>query len=83
MNRMSCENHRAHTNGRVVRKESGAKEFLKVMLWGEEIGRLAWHENRKLAYFNYNPEFLRGNLDVAPLVASIRNPMTITRISHS
>ena len=44
------------------------KEFLKVFLWGEEIGRLAWHESRKLAYFNYNPEFLRGNLDVAPLV---------------
>lgn len=54
------------------------KEFLKVFLWGEEIGRLAWHESRKLAYFNYNPEFLRGNLDVAPLVASIHNP-TSTR----
>jgi serine/threonine-protein kinase HipA len=49
------------------------KEFLKVMLWGEEIGRLAWHKSRKLAYFNYNPEFLRGNLDVAPLVASIHD----------
>lgn len=54
--------------------------FLKVMLWGEEIGRLAWHESRKLAYFNYNPEFLRGNLDVAPLVASIHNPMSTRAI---
>ena len=52
------------------------RDFLKVMLWGEEIGRLAWHESRKLAYFNYNPEFLRGTLDVAPLVASIHNPMS-------
>lgn len=50
--------------------------FLKVLLWGEEIGRLAWQESRKLAYFNYNPEFLRGNLDVAPLVASIHSPMS-------
>ena len=56
------------------------REFLKVMLWGEEIGRLAWHESRKLAYFNYNPEFLRGNLDVAPLVASIRNPLSTRAI---
>ena len=56
------------------------KDFLKVFLWGEEIGRLAWHETRKLAYFNYNPEFLRGNLDVAPLVASIHNPMSTRAI---
>jgi serine/threonine-protein kinase HipA len=56
------------------------REFLKVMLWGEEIGRLAWNESRNLAYFNYNPEFLRGNLDVAPLVASIRNPMSTRAI---
>lgn len=50
------------------------KDFLKVMLWGKEIGRLAWHDKRNLAYFNYNPEFLDGALDVAPLVASIHNP---------
>lgn len=56
------------------------REFLKVMLWGKEIGRLAWHESRKLAYFNYNPEFIRENLDVAPLVASIRNPMSTRAI---
>lgn len=48
--------------------------FLKVMLWGKEIGRLAWHEKRNIAFFNYNPEFLQGTLDVAPLVASIHNP---------
>lgn len=56
------------------------REFLKVMLWGNEIGRLAWHESRKLAYFNYNPEFIRENLDVAPLVASIRNPISTRAI---
>ena len=52
------------------------KEILKVFLWGEEIGRLAWHESRQTSYFTYNPEFLRGNLDIAPLTASIRNPMS-------
>ncbi|MDE7086290.1 MAG: type II toxin-antitoxin system HipA family toxin [Prevotella sp.] len=56
------------------------REFLKVMLWDKEIGRLAWHEGRKLSYFNYNPEFIRENLDVAPLVASIRNPMSTRAI---
>lgn len=49
---------------------------LKVFLWGKEIGRLAWHENRRLAYFIYNPEFLRGNLDIAPLAASIHHPLS-------
>ena len=52
------------------------KEILKVFLWGKEIGRLAWHESRQTSYFTYNPEFLHGNLDIAPLTASIRNPMS-------
>ena len=52
------------------------KGFLKVYLWGEEIGRLAWHDSRQLAYFNFNPEFLRGNIDIAPLVASIHSPQS-------
>ena len=52
------------------------KCFLKVYLWGEEIGRLAWHDTRKLTYFNFNPEFLRGNLDIAPIVASIHSPVS-------
>lgn len=56
------------------------KDFLKVMLWGKEIGRLAWHDKRNLAYFNYNPEFLNGSLDVAPLVASIHNPASYRTI---
>lgn len=49
---------------------------LKVFLWGKEVGRLVWHESRRLAYFNYNPEFLKGNLDIAPLVAPIHHPLS-------
>lgn len=52
------------------------REVLKVFLWGKEIGRLAWHESRHMSYFTYNPEFLKGNLDVAPLTASIHNPLS-------
>jgi len=55
------------------------KEFLKVMLWGKEVGRLAWHESRKIAYFVFDPSFLKGNIDIAPLTASIRNPLS-TRV---
>lgn len=49
------------------------KESLKVMLWGKEIGRLAWDRRRGRAYFTYNPAFLSGDLDIAPLVASIKD----------
>ncbi|MBQ9534043.1 MAG: type II toxin-antitoxin system HipA family toxin, partial [Prevotella sp.] len=52
------------------------RETLKVLLWGQEIGRLAWHESRHLAYFIYNPEFLKGTLDIAPLTASIHHPLS-------
>lgn len=41
---------------------------LKVILWNEEIGRLAWDERRRLSYFTYNPEFIKKGLNVSPLV---------------
>lgn len=44
---------------------------LKVLLWDEEIGRLAWDERRRLSYFTYNPEFVRKGLNVSPLVAPV------------
>ena len=39
---------------------------LKVILWGEEIGRLAWDERRRLAYFMYNPEWIKRGLNISP-----------------
>lgn len=44
---------------------------LKVMLWGREVGRLTWDVRRNRAVFEYNPDFLKGGLDIAPLAASI------------
>lgn len=44
---------------------------LRVILWGEEIGRLAWDEHRRSSYFTYSPEFVRKGLNVSPLVAPI------------
>lgn len=42
---------------------------LKVILWDEEIGRLAWDDRRRLAYFTYNPAFLKRGLNISPLTA--------------
>ena len=44
---------------------------LKVILWGEEIGRLSWDERRRLSYFTYNPDFIKKGLNISPLVAPI------------
>jgi serine/threonine-protein kinase HipA len=40
-------------------------QSLKVILWGEEIGRLAWDTRRRLSCFMYNPAFLKkgGSVD--------------------
>jgi serine/threonine-protein kinase HipA len=44
---------------------------LRVILWDEEIGRLAWDERRRLSYFTYDPEFIKKGLNVSPLVAPV------------
>lgn len=44
---------------------------LKILLWGDEIGRLAWDEHRRLSYFTYNPDFIKKGLNISPLVAPI------------
>lgn len=44
---------------------------LKVILWGEEIGRLSWDERRHLSYFTYNPVFVKKDLNISPLSAPI------------
>ena len=40
---------------------------LKVILWDKEIGRLSWDDLRRISYFTYNPDFIKGNLDLTPL----------------
>jgi len=38
-----------------------------VMLWGRELGAVAWNESRGLAEFEYATSFIRTGFDVAPL----------------
>ena len=45
---------------------------LKVMLWGEEVGKLYWSNQLRAAVFNYHPDFVEKGVDIAPLTASIR-----------
>ncbi|MCF0194683.1 MAG: type II toxin-antitoxin system HipA family toxin [Bacteroidaceae bacterium] len=46
-------------------------QILRVILWGEEIGRLSWDSRRHNAYFIFNPAFVSKGLDVSPLVAPL------------
>jgi serine/threonine-protein kinase HipA len=52
------------------------RSVLRVILWGKEVGRLAWDVKRRLAYFVFNPDNFGMALDIAPLVASIKSPQS-------
>ena len=49
------------------------EKILKVMLWGDEVGRLKWDHTKMRGVFTYNPEFIKKGLDIAPLTASINS----------
>ncbi len=39
----------------------------KVKLWGKSIGAVSWDEGAGLAHFEYDPDFIRSGIEVAPL----------------
>ena len=39
----------------------------KVKLWDDPVGAVAWDDDRNLATFEYEPAFLRRNLEISPL----------------
>ncbi|MBQ6745452.1 MAG: type II toxin-antitoxin system HipA family toxin [Bacteroidaceae bacterium] len=53
---------------------------LKIILWGEEMGRLAWDKRRRMSYFMYNPDFIKKGLNIAPLVAPIEEANELTPV---
>lgn len=55
-------------------------QSLKVILWGEEIGRLAWDARRRLSYFMYNPAFLKKGLNISPLTVPVDGVRGLTPI---
>lgn len=47
---------------------------LSIRLWGKEIGQLCWNAAKDNSYFFFSREFLGSGLDIAPLVASTKDP---------
>lgn len=39
----------------------------EVRLWGKTIGAVSWNEETGLANFEYDPEFRKSGIEVAPL----------------
>lgn len=44
-------------------------KYLKVKLWGKEIGRLVWDANARRTYFMYRPDEKDKIPDIAPLLS--------------
>jgi len=40
----------------------------RVVLWGSVIGAVTWLEDREIGVFQYAPDFLRGGIQLAPLM---------------
>ena len=55
-------------------------QSLKVILWGEEIGRLAWDTRHRLSCFMYNPAFLKKGLNISPLAAPVDGARGLTPV---
>ena len=39
----------------------------KVRLWGRDIGAVTWLDEQSLGVFQYQPDFAKSNIQVAPL----------------
>jgi serine/threonine-protein kinase HipA len=45
----------------------------KVNLWGDPVGAVAWDDDRGFATFEYDPSFLRKQLEIAPLTMPLNS----------
>jgi hypothetical protein len=48
-------------------------------LWGTTVGYLLWDKKIKAAVFEYDPLFIKKNLDIAPFTMSIKSPLSQKR----
>ncbi len=44
-----------------------------VRLWGKNIGAVSWQPEQALAYFEYEPAFVKSNIQVSPLKMPLSN----------
>ena len=47
--------------------------IITVRLWNMEVGKLLWDDRKSNSIFEYNQAFLKQNLDVAPLIHSVKD----------
>jgi len=48
-----------------------------VKIWGQTVGAVAWDESQGLASFEYEPNFISKNIDLAPVKMPIESNQTI------
>lgn len=44
-----------------------------IKLWGQRIGAIAWDESQQLGFFEYEKNFITGNLNIAPVRMPLAN----------
>ena len=44
----------------------------RVLLWGRDIGAVAWLDERALGVFQYLPEFVDSDIQIAPLTMPLQ-----------
>jgi len=47
-------------------------EVATVRIWGADVGAVAWNQDRGVAEFEYDPAWVRGGLELAPLTLPLR-----------
>ena len=50
--------------------------YLKVLLWGHEIGRLTWRDKQRDSYFVFNPEYIKDGGRPSDLSYSLKDSRT-------
>jgi len=53
---------------------------VKVTIWGMTAGYLSWDKQSGVASFEYDPSFVKQDLDIFPLTMSIHSPRSQSRI---
>ncbi|MEA1911785.1 MAG: type II toxin-antitoxin system HipA family toxin, partial [Spirochaetota bacterium] len=49
-----------------------------VRLWGKDIGAVIWDQERELGSFEFEPSFLRKNINLSPYLISLEKPGIIS-----
>jgi len=61
-----------------------ATDTVTVSLWGTEVGAVTWVADRKLAVFQYMPDFLASGIQLSPLVMPLSSqPFSFPHLADS